>query len=77
MHFRVEIRTRGQEYTCWLLVTPILADGSPRTEEAQIEETPGLVIIPLEFLSIDTKRHNLMVDVDRVRVSDIPVGACL
>lgn len=55
----------------------MLTDGSPRTEERQIEETPGVVIFPLDFLSIDAKRHNLMVDVDIVRLTDVPTGACL
>lgn len=77
MNFRVEMRAIGQEYTYWLLVTLMLTDGSPRTEETRIEETPAVVIFPLDFLSRDSKRHNLMVDVDSVHVSDVPVGACL
>lgn len=62
-HFRVEIRARGQEYTRWLVLTLILIDGSMHTEERQIEEVPGVVIFPLDFLLADGKRHTLIVDV--------------
>lgn len=75
MSFRVETRARGQEYTYWLVLTLMLTDGSAGIEEEQIEASE--VIFPLDFPSIDSKHHNLMVDVEIVRVSDVPVGACL
>lgn len=75
--FRVEMRARGQDYTYWLVLTIILIDGSVRTEERQIEEVPGVVIFPLDFLSADGKRHILMVNVDIVGLADIPAGCLL
>jgi DNA-binding response OmpR family regulator len=77
MNFRVEMRAKGQEYTYWIVLTLMLTDGSPHIEEKQIEATPSEVIFPLDSLSADAKHHNLMVDVEIVRVSDVPVGACL
>jgi two-component system, OmpR family, response regulator MprA len=77
MNFRVEMRTRGLEPTYWLVLMLMLTDGSLRTEEKQIKETPGAVIFPLENLSTDAKSHNLMVYVDIVRVTETPVGSCL
>jgi hypothetical protein len=77
MDFRVEMRTRGQRRAYWLVPTLILTDRSLRTEERQIEGTSDVVIFPLDFLSVDAKRHNLIVDVDVMSVTDVPVGACL
>jgi DNA-binding response OmpR family regulator len=61
-NFRVEMRARGRGYTYWLVLTLILTDRSLRTEERQIEEIPGVVVFPLDYLSIDGKSHVLIVD---------------
>jgi DNA-binding response OmpR family regulator len=73
----VDVRAAGRRYAYWLVLTLILTDGSVRTEERRIEEVPGIVIFPLDFLPVDAKRHNLMVDVDIVGATDVPVGSCL
>lgn len=75
--FRVEMRARDQEYTYWLVLTLVLVDGSVRTEERQIEELPGVVIFPMDLLSVDGKRHILMVNVDIVGPADVPAGCLL
>lgn len=62
-HFRVEMRARGRGYTYWLVLTLILTDGSLRAEERQIEGIPDVVVFPLDYLSVDGKRHISMVDV--------------
>ncbi len=76
-HFRVEMRARGHEYAYWLVLTLILVDGSVYTQERKMEEIPGMVIFPLDFLSVDGKRNILMVNVDIVGVTDVPVGCLL
>jgi hypothetical protein len=72
----VEVRAVGQEYTYWLALMLILTDGSVRTERRQIKEIPGVVIFPLDFLSVEAKRHNLMVDVDIVDATNVHAGPC-
>lgn len=72
----VEVRVVGREYTYWLALMLILTDGSVRTERRQIKEIPGVVIFPLDFILVEEKRHNLMVDVDIVDATNVPVGTC-
>jgi hypothetical protein len=72
----VEVRVVDREYAYWLALMLILTDGSVRTERKQIKEIPGVVIFPLDFISVDAKRHNLMVDVDIVDATNVPVGTC-
>lgn len=76
-HFRVEMRARGHEYTYWLVLTLYLFDGSVHVEERRIEEIPGVVIFPIDLLSVDGKRHILMVNVDIVGATDVPAGCLL
>lgn len=76
-HFRVEVRARGQEYTYWLVLTLILIDGSVHTQERKMEEIPGVVMFPIDFLPAGGKHHILMVNVDIVGATDVPVGCLL